>query len=155
MKKTTTALASFLGTLLLSALLPISSASADIYKWVDEKGVTNYAAEPPSSVDANRVKVQTRLPSGAESAVEGLEKQRSDARKAAEEAGRAPAPAAAKPDPAQYAERCKQLRADLKTMEEHAQIRLTDAKGETRTLTEEDKQKRMDETRRQIKGFCE
>lgn len=150
MKKTTTVLASFLGTLLL-----ISSASAEIYKWVDEKGVTNYAAEPPSSVDANRVKVQTRLPSGSLSAVENLEKQRDEAKKAADAASKTPAPAASKPDPAQYAERCKQMRADMKTMEEHAQIRLTDAKGNVKTLTEEEKQQKMDEIRRQIKGFCE
>lgn len=153
MKKTTTVLASFLGSVML-----MSSASADVYKWVDEKGVTNYAAEPPSSVDASRVKVQTRLPSGSLGAVEDLEKRREEARKTADEAakkaGDAPA-APQKKDPEQYAERCKQYRADLKTMEEHAQIRLTDAKGEVRTLTEEEKQKRMDETRRQIKGFCE
>jgi len=34
-------------------------AAAEVYKWVDEKGVTNYAASPPVKVKANTVDLQS------------------------------------------------------------------------------------------------
>jgi hypothetical protein len=40
-------------------------------------------------------------------------------------------------------------------MESHGRVTETDSKGEKRVLTDEEKNKRMDETRRQIKAFCE
>jgi hypothetical protein len=151
--KITTALAALLGALVLT-----SPVMADIYKWKDAKGVTNYSAEPPANVsDAVRVKVQGKMPSDSGVAVQRLETQREDARKAQEEAAKKPAAPATsdKKSPEQYAERCKQYRENLKTMQEHAQVRTTDSKGEVRTLTEEEKQSKLDETQRQIKAFCE
>jgi hypothetical protein len=41
------ALARILGA--LAAAVLASSAGADLYKWVDEKGVTNYGAAPPAN----------------------------------------------------------------------------------------------------------
>lgn len=157
--KKTPALAAFLGTLLLAS----PALAAQIYKWVDEKGVTHYAAEPPppNATQATQVKVQTRLPSDSEAAVQNLEKQREQARKSQEQSANKPAAPSApasgtdKKVPEQYAERCEQHRKNLKTMQEHAQIRMNDANGEPRTLTEEEKQAKLDETQRQIKAFCE
>lgn len=152
--KTTTALAAFLGTLLLA-----SPVVADIYKWKDEKGVTNYGAEPPvSAKNVIPVKVSGRLPSDSEAAVQSLEKQREDAKKALDEKAKkptTPTPSADKKAPDQYAERCKQLHDNMKVMQEHAQIRIAGEDGQGKTLTEEEKQSKMDETQRQIKAFCE
>lgn len=155
--KMTPALAAFLGTLLLA-----SPAMAQIYKWTDEKGVTHYSADPPpaNASNASQVKVQTRLPSDSEAATQNLEKQRAESRKAAE-AGKSSkaedkkSAVPAKQPPEQYAERCKSLRGNLKTIQENARIRLTDEKGETRMLSEEEKQAKLDDTQRQIKAFCE
>lgn len=57
--------------------------------------------------------------------------------------------------PEKYAEKCKQFRGNLQSMEEHARVKETDANGEVRVLTDEEKNARLDETRRQIKAFCE
>src|SRR5882757_4555730 len=48
---------------LLAALLLLAawSAQAETYKWVDEKGVTNYSSTPPASKPAQAVKVDDRL----------------------------------------------------------------------------------------------
>jgi hypothetical protein len=152
--KITTALAAFLGTLLLA-----SPVMADIYKWKDARGVTNYSAEPPANAtDVVRVKVSGKMPSDSEAAVQNLEKQREDTKKAQEKEAKKPATPASTADkktPEKYTERCKQYQDNMKTMQEHAQIRVTENNGEVRTLTDEEKQAKMDETQRQMKAFCE
>lgn len=154
--RTSASLAAFLGTLLLAT----SAQAAQFYKWTDEQGVTHYSADPPpkSVGNASEVKVKTRLPADSEAATSNLEKQRADSKKADKAAPKkddaAPA-AATKPSQERYAEKCKNLQSDLKTMEEHARISVTDDKGEVRSLTEEEKQQRVDDTKRQVKAFCE
>ncbi len=39
----------------LAALCATASASAELYKWVDERGVTNYSNERPAAAAANKV----------------------------------------------------------------------------------------------------
>lgn len=150
---------------MLTALSLAGTAhAAQFYKWTDAQGVTHYSAEPPpkSASNASSVKVKTRLPADSAAASENLQKQRDGAKAATEKTAdkaKTPSPESASADkgsaPERYAERCKGLQGDLTTMEEHARISVTDEKGEVRSLTEEEKQQRMDDTRRQIKAFCE
>ncbi len=37
---------------LCAAIFSVAPAAAELYKWVDERGVTNYSSEPPSSAAA-------------------------------------------------------------------------------------------------------
>lgn len=153
MKKTLTCLA-------LACLVTAGPAFADKYfKWTDAKGVTHYsdAPPPPDAASTGEVKVTTRLPSDSESAVERLEKQRAETLKNLNTppTGAMPAAAPPKTDKSQYAERCKQLRANLETLQNSARIREENEKGEVRALTDEEKQQRTEDTKRQIKGFCE
>ncbi|MFP5430518.1 MAG: DUF4124 domain-containing protein [Gammaproteobacteria bacterium] len=146
---------------LLGALLAAPAMAAQFYKWTDENGVTHYSeAPPPESVKGSTaIKVPSRQPSGAETAAQNLQKQREAALKALDEAGKkgasTTAPAAAKDNKEQYAERCKQLKANLAVMENSGRVSEKDDKGEKRFLTEEEKTKRLEDTRRQIKAFCE
>lgn len=144
--------------LLGMALLASPVMAGQFYKWMDEQGVTHYSENPPPKTAKNsaEVKVQTRAPSGAAAAVDSLQKQRDASAKAMADANKdKKTTAPAKEDKSQYAERCKQLRANLGTMESHGRVSETDEKGEKRALSEEEKNKRMDETKRQIKAFCE
>lgn len=147
---------------LLGAVLLASPVMAgQFYKWTDEQGVTHYSEEPPphTAKNAAEVKVQTRTPSGTAAAVENLQKQRDAATKAMTDAAKdkkTPADTPpAKADKSQYAERCKQLHTNLETMESHGRVTEMNEKGEKRVLPDEEKNKRMDETKRQIKAFCE
>lgn len=151
MKKTLTCLA--LAGLVLSA----PAMAAKYYKWTDARGVTHYSETPPppEAVSSGEVRVQTNLPSDSESAVERLEKQRAETLKNMN-APAAGAPAATpKVDKSQYAERCKQLRANLQTMQNSGRVKEQDEKGETRVLTDDEKKQRMDDAERQIKAFCD
>lgn len=144
---------------LLGALLAAPAMAAQFYKWTDENGVTHYSETPPpdSVKSSTAIKVPSRQPSGAETAAQNLQKQREAAIKALDEAGKkgATAPAAGKDNKEQYAERCKQLKANLAVMESSGRVSEKDDKGEKRILTEEEKAKRIEDTRRQIKAFCE
>lgn len=145
---------------LLSALLATPALADQFYKWTDAQGVTHYTQDPPPSTAKGtaEVKVQTRAPSGTEAAIQNLQKQREAATKAMAEGKKDKEQenaAPAKADKAQYAERCKKLKSDLETMESHGRVTETNDKGEKRVLPDEEKTKRMDETRRQIKAFCD
>ena len=134
--------------------------AGQFYKWTDEQGVTHYSEAPPPKTAKNpaQINIQTRTPSGAADAEKSLQKQREASSKAFADATKdkksAP-PVLANADKSPYAERCKQYRGNLEAMEAHGQVSETNDKGEKRALSDEEKNQRMDETRRQIKAFCE
>lgn len=160
--KMTTALAACFGMMLASSV----ACAGQFYKWTDAQGVTHYTEEPPpaSATGTTEVKVSTKLPSGSQAAPDTAKKPADKGGKgAATAAGKKPGdgktPAGDKPAddkaPGQYAERCKTLQANLQAMQEHARVKVADEKGETRVLTDEEKQSQLDETQRSIKAFCE
>lgn len=151
-----------IAALLALALGASTAEAAKFYKWTDDQGATHYTVErPPAGAKAIEVHVKTSSVTDAE------EPQPAAAAKAKA------APAKPKVDdkgktkgkdekaetspkgPEQYAEKCKGLRENLKAMEEHARVKETTDSGEVRVLTDEEKNARMDETKREIKGFCE
>lgn len=153
--------------MLLGSLSLSTVAAADqFYKWTDAQGATHYTVEPPpkTAASAAEVKISTKVPSGSSAAASNLEKQRGDAAKklvdkalGKDKDGKTD-PAAAKTDgkvPAEYAERCKTLQGNLQAMQEHGRVKMTNEKGEVTYLSDEEKQKQMDDTQRQIKAFCQ
>ena len=46
---------------LSAAIFAIVPASAELYKWVDERGVTNYSNEPPSGAASKLAHVENRV----------------------------------------------------------------------------------------------
>ena len=137
-------------------------AEQDFYKWVDEKGVTHYSQSPPEGMNkesrVETVNVRTRIPVDAEKALADLEKKRGELNKGREEA-------AAKENGKKNAgqldaktrelnkENCVQWQKDLETLQK-ANIREDDGKGNIKVMTEEDKKKRLEQTRKNIKDFC-
>lgn len=161
--KMTTALAACFGMMLASSV----ACAGQFYKWTDAQGVTHYTEEPPpaSATGTTEVKVSTKLPSGSQAPADTTKKPADKAGKGAATAtgkktdGKTPAagdkPAADDKVPGQYAEKCKTLQANLQAMQDHARVKVADEKGETRVLTDEEKQSQLDETQRSIKAFCE
>jgi len=147
---------SFLATLSASV-----QAAEQFYKWVDDKGVTHYSQSPPDDTTKTQaVRVSTRLPVGSEAAISNLAKQRAEVTKTQSEnkegVTKVGKKAEANNAPEDYKEKCAKLKADLETLSDKAgRIKIQDEKGEVRTMSEEDRVKRLDSTQRQIKGFCE
>ena len=65
-------------TFTLFLLFALGNASAQIYKWVDEKGVTHYGQKPPEGKKTTEVKVSTPDDATLAAASERLAKIRDD-----------------------------------------------------------------------------
>lgn len=145
-----------IAALIALALGASTAEAAKFYKWVDEHGTTQYtAAPPPAGAKSSEVRVQVKPGSAtpatpAAAAAPGKAKADDKAKAKGQEQK-----ADAGKGPEQYAEKCKGLRANLQAMEEHGRVKEMTESGEARVLTDEEKNARLDETRREIKAFCE
>jgi len=148
-------------TALLVFSVPIA-AQQQVYRWVDDKGVTHFGAKPPEDKEAMRIDAKAAPNPGGSSA--------------------APQPAAT-PDnkktsspanssnqqvldeeqmikelmeqEAEYTQFCEQNRTNLTQLRNNPRLRYTDDNGETHTVTEEIRQQRIVEAEQNIKDFCQ
>ena len=60
-------------TVLVVALISVSQASAEIYRWVDENGVTHFSDQKPVGVNEGKEETVDPSKSGSLSVVEGGE----------------------------------------------------------------------------------
>ncbi len=127
----------------------------EIYKWVDEEGVTHYSQQPPPSGDAARVGVDKppdeeieRERQEMQETGERLEAQREERREAEQQARKAAG------EREEREQRCADLRSSLKKLTENRRLLVTDGDGDVRRLPEEERQERVAERRRQIEEEC-
>lgn len=155
-----------LALLTLALALAASTAeAAKFYKWTDADGVTHYSADPPAegAGKASEIRVKSRpaadTPAAATPAAGGDAPGTATAGQGKADAGKDKkkdeAPKATGKEPAQYAEKCKQLRQDLQTIQDHERIKTRDANGEVKVLSDDEKNARLDATQREIKAYCE
>lgn len=148
-----------IAALIALALGASTAEAAKFYKWTDEQGATHYTAEPPPpGAKSSEVRVQAKPGAArpatpatpAAAAAPGKAKADDKAKTKGQEQK-----AEASKGPEQYAEKCKGLRANLQAMEDHGRVKEMTASGEARVLSDDEKNARLDETRREIKAFCE
>ncbi len=148
----------------------LSYASDDsvIYKWVDSRGVTHYAESPPEDKDkikAEMLNINRYVPRASAEAIKNLEQQRTERQEAqkvtkenkegVKKTGETAKVDTNKAKP-EYKERCTQYKNDLEALTSKGdRVRIQDANGEQRRMTSEEIAKKVDETKRNIKGFCE
>jgi len=145
---------------LLPALLPVllmppAAESAEaVYRWVDDDGVVHYSQQAPRGIDAERVapgRANTVSMPGAarqsEDAPDPEAERRRELDQAAQERLRKVS--------ARRAENCRQARTRFEQLTTHPRIRLTDEEGNTRMLTEEERQSRIERARDAIIANCE
>ena len=141
--------------LALGLALATPLQAAEIYKWVDDEGVTHYSQQPPPSGDADRVGVDTppdeeiaREREEMEATGERLEAQREQRREAEQQANENAA------ERERRQQRCADLRASLQKLTENRRLLVPDEEGNVRRLPEEERQQRVAERRRQIEEEC-
>ena len=152
-------------TIVLLATFSLNThAKEAFYKWVDDRGVTHYSQSPPddnvkTKTKAETVTVSTHQPVGSEAAISNLEQKRSEAAKDLGKEGVKKTGAKSTVDtskaPADYKEKCIKLKQDAEQLAGKSSVSVKDAKGEVRKLTDTEIAKMADETRRNIKAFCE
>jgi hypothetical protein len=128
-----------------------------IYKWVDDHGTTNYSQHPPPAQDPVKV-VVSPPPSGTEAAQaqKRLESQLetvTEQREAREKAGEEKAKSAA--ENKQRRDNCAKARGNLTGLTSGGRKRIIGADGAARYLTDDEHQKLLTETRKQIDEYCD
>jgi hypothetical protein len=150
-------------TFTLLALTPIL-AQAAIYKWVDEHGNVQYSSEKPENAEAEKMRVTSQPPldSSANRRTDPDEAQTADKGDKTDAADDKPkTPAEKRAELAKKAESdklkkemCAEARENLATIENSARVRLEDANGEVRYLSEEEVASRTKSERERVSKYC-
>ncbi len=137
---------------LLTCVIAASVQAAEYYKWIGEDGVIHYGATPPKGVEAELVKTYGGVAT-------------SSSQDAAPPAGATTttnnstaSPPPAKLTPEQVAaknERCAQERERLTALSKPGRIRMTQADGSVKYLSEEEIAREVEVTKKVIADSCE
>ncbi len=138
--------------LLAALLLPLVSAAAQVYKWVDEQGQIHFSQTPPEQIQAEVVELP-RNPPPAKERLEQLKKRAEEPLKRAAEQ---------KKKRQQEEERareleafCEQQRKELEGLLNAQRIYVTDAQGNRIRAPEEERQARIRKVRESLAEHCE
>lgn len=131
-------------TLAMSA----TSQAAQIYKWVDDQGVTHFDAQPPAGRSTQTIDLQ-KPPAAAptnnsQPAIDAQAEQRAIdtevKKKVAQEQSR-------------RAEDCKILRTNLSQLQNNPRVR-EEVEGGLKRLSEDERKARIAETQKAIEDYC-
>ena len=144
-----------IGLILISWLATAGLAQAAMYKWVDENGVTQYSQYPPPDQKSETMvppPTPAQDPAGAQQKLEQtLQK--------LDEDSKARAAAKAEQDKAAEAEQkrsqnCQAARKNLETLTTGGRKRIVGPDGVAAPLSEEDRQSRIAQAKKQVKDYC-
>ena len=133
------------GSLLLA--LSTSALASQVYKWVDDKGVTHFGAQPPQDLEATAINTATPppRPSPAEPAPAADPQQQAIDEKVKAQVAE------------QEAERkkyCENARTNLAQLENNPRVRIQGNDGELRRIGEDERQERIAELKKSITENC-
>ncbi|AYC31694.1 DUF4124 domain-containing protein [Pseudomonas cavernae] len=136
------------GSLLLA--LSATAMASQVYKWVDDKGTTHFGSQPPQGQAATPVNTVAPPPKPPVPASQPA--QTSDAEQQAIDAKVKKEVATKEAERKQY---CENMRTNLAQLQNNPRLRVTEADGEVRRLSEEERQTRISEAEKAIKENCQ
>lgn len=131
-----------MGTVLMLANSP--SFAASIYKWVDDKGTTQYTALPPTDRPSEKIKTYAGNSKGSASSSPAAPEKPTTQEAAANQ------PPVSKKDP----ERCAWAKKNLETLNTNSRIKIQDDKGEIRYLDQKEISEKRKESQIAIDESC-
>ncbi|GBE09480.1 hypothetical protein BMS3Bbin12_00195 [bacterium BMS3Bbin12] len=142
--------------LLLAGLLLAAPASAAIYRWTDSSGVIHYSQTPPTSPERDVVRLpESGSDVGAVPVVAKPSGKSADRPAAKKPAQPAKKPGAKAPEsPAQHAARCRKARKTLTLVRTHTRIRLHEANGKVRRMSEAQRQAKIQALEKELAKDC-
>ncbi len=132
-------------------------ASEEIYKWVDEDGVTHYSARPPEGIEYQRMTTEVDRAVARTESTETTESDEQSEQEERRRTGNLPELAeiaAEEPDPELVAERCEQARYNLTWLTERTRISVEGEDGTMRRLSEEERQSQIQENQAFLDEWC-
>jgi hypothetical protein len=144
-------------TMSMVILLSVGTVAAgNIYKWTDAEGNVHYGSEKPADAPVEKMKVDTGL-TGTNTGAEALDKLKQEAddeaQKIKEEGIPAQPPVPSLPAK-EVKRRCAVAKQDLATIQSRGQLRERDEQGNTRYVSDEEKQRRIKQAKQQIQQYC-
>lgn len=150
--KKLSAISSFLSI----AAFIVSAHAAQVYKWIDEEGITHYGEQAPADYEYELVTTSGAPPADAEKAKARLEKARAARAEEKEKTLDYAAQQKLRDEEAKIRkENCDSAKSNLKTIEENARVRILGDDGEFRYLSEEERQQQIDRAKEIISNNCE
>ena len=130
-------------------------AFADVYKWVDENGVTHYSQQAPKQQNAKLIKTPPPPllnPNDAQEKVDALIKQQQEQRELAAQQQQEQQQAAEQAAIKQ--QNCETAKNNLTAYMNNPGRRFIDADGNVTRLKEEDRQQGIADFQKQINEYC-
>jgi hypothetical protein len=135
-----------------------SSAAADsqnMYKWTDDQGEVHYSQFPPPGRNAEKMQAPPPPAQSAESVDTDLQKRIEAMDKEKEKQLQVTKDADQRAEIQKIRKKnCETARQNLVNLDRGGNVRYMGADGKVMRLTEEERQKRIDETNKQIKENC-
>jgi hypothetical protein len=135
-----------LGSLLLT--LSATSMASQVYKWVDDKGITHFGANPPqgqTATSVNTTVAQPKIPATvAPAADSGAAEQQAIDAKVKQQVAK---------DAAENKKYCESVRTNLAQLQNNPRLR-TEVNGEQVRLGEDERQAKIAEAQKAIKDNC-
>ena len=145
---------------LLLAFAFSGEAPGAIYKWVDEKGVTQYSEKPPQGKKSAEVPIRSQpapaTPQGAPSTAKTWQEQEADfqRRRVEQEESRMKKEALDQSSAAERRQTCMQARHDLHILDQERPVYTVNEKGERVYVEDKDRGELRDRLRRIAEQNC-
>ncbi|WP_122666657.1 DUF4124 domain-containing protein [Pseudomonas viridiflava] len=134
---------------IMAAAFSVPAHAAQIYKWVDDQGVTHFDAQPPAGRQTQQIDIQKppAAPAASESSKSAMEAEAEQ-----REINNSVKKKVAQQD-ARRAEDCKILRTNLAQLQNNPRVR-EQVEGGLKRLSEDERQGRIAETQKAINDYC-
>jgi hypothetical protein len=144
------------GSLMLA--LATSATAGQVYKWVDAQGVTHFGAQPPDGQEATSVNTSVPKPRPSLPRLDSEIEQQPAPQPASEPVGDQKAidekvKAEVATQEAERRKYCDTVRTNLAQLQNNPRLR-TEVNGETRRLSEEERQSRITDAEKAISENC-
>ncbi|WP_022964494.1 DUF4124 domain-containing protein [Halopseudomonas pelagia] len=132
------------------SLLSSAASAEQMYRWVDDQGIPQFGQQPPQGRSYQRVDIISAPPPGGTlRAPAPLTKS-----EAPSEEPRQNQAANDKAMEAQRLEQCRQLQANLHTMETNPRLSRTNDAGEVERIGEDERQALITQTKIDLENYC-
>jgi len=131
----------------------LSTATAAVYKWVDDQGNVHYSEQKPAQSPAEKIKIDKAPPPSSSSYKKPTLKTEEEGNNKGESTDNANSKNAdiAK----QKQEMCAEARKDLELMQNTGRLRVKDKDGNVTYMTDEDKAARIKRNQDRVKEYCQ
>ncbi len=154
LKSLTAALSACVLTTALGLGMMPAFGQDDIYKWVDEDGVTHFSARPPEGVEYQRISTFNNVVSTVAPQTVGETEDLGPEDSNSSVLPELPEVEVEMPDPELVAQRCEEARSNLSWMTQRVQINRENEQGEIERVTEDERQRMIQETQAFIDEWC-